>query len=185
MSDQVDGSILDADRSTPIQVTGPMILIRPLTSNEIINVSDLAGRIYQEALAEPFEAFAMKHRLFPAGVLGCFVTDKLAGYVFSHPWKAGAVVPIATVLGELPANPDCYYIHDCAVSKEYRGLGIGRQMAESAIQVGLNHGFKKLLLVSVNDTKLFWEGMGFKSVKTFDYALNTTAHEMISTSPAR
>ena len=86
-----------------------IILIRPIASSEIINATDLAGRIYQEALAESFEAFAMKHRLFPAGVLGCFVKD----------------------------------------------------------------------------TKLFWEGLGFKSVKTFDYALNTTAHEMILTSLAR
>ena len=172
-------SILNADKTPPIQITGPMILIRPLTSSEIINASDLACRIYQEALAEPFEAFAMKHQLFPAGVLGYFVNEVLAGYVFSHPWKMSNVVPIATVLGELPANLDCYYIHDCAVSKDYRGRGIGRKMAASAIQVGLKNGFKKLLLVSVNDTKLFWECLGFKSMKTFDYAVNTMAHEMV------
>lgn len=161
----------------------PQHVIRPLLHSEIQAASDLADSIYQQELWESFDAFERKYILYAQGALGCFDGDRLIGYVLSHPWRTREVVPIGTVLETLPASPDCYYIHDCAVAKESRGRGVGRQLAQAAIDVGKDAAFKKFLLVSVNQSDSFWEALGFKSIEQIEYAPRTVGHKMVMVLP--
>lgn len=154
-------------------------MIRPLLGGAIRAASELADTIYQQELWESFDVFEKKCLLYPPGALGYFDGQRVIGYIVSHPWCFGTVVPINTVLERLPSTPDCYYLHDCLVTKEWQRQGIGRQLAQAAIAVGIAAHFRKFLLVSVNDTESFWKKLGFESCDEIEYAPKTMAHKMI------
>jgi len=154
-------------------------MIRPLKKEEIKAASDLGDEIYPSSLSESLESFEKRFLLFPKGFLGLFDGKKLAGYIIGHPWKGEDVVPL-DYLGELPDEPDCFYIHDLAVSPSLRRKGFGRKLIETAIDVGKNSGFKKFMLVAVNEkAKCIFEKFGFKLIKEISYGDGVKSYKMI------
>jgi GNAT superfamily N-acetyltransferase len=147
------------------------LFLRNLTAEEVVMASELADRIYPSSLYEPLDSFESKFRAFPNGVFGCFDGTEMVGYVFSHPWTKGEPVPLASSLS-LPENPDCYYIHDLAVSPSYRKSGFGRRLAIAALDCGRTAGFRNFSLLSVNKTEGFWSRFGFKPVNAVRYGEN-------------
>ena len=72
-------------------------------------------------LGERPEVFAEKLRLYPQGCLALALGERVAGYVFSHPWRIGDAPPLDAFLGALPASPDCLYLHDIAIPLKRAG----------------------------------------------------------------
>ena len=55
----------------------------------------------------------------------------LHGYLVSHPWPAGAVPALNSLLGEIPPGTANWYIHDLALLPAGRGTGAaGRIVAD-------------------------------------------------------
>lgn len=143
--------------------------IRGLYSHEIVLASELADGIYPASLYEPPSSFASKFAAFPSGVLGAF-DPRMVGYVFSHPWIKSRAVNLAAETFDLPAEPDCYYIHD--LRPDARGKDVGKMLALSALDHGRSCGFNDFRLVAVNGTEGFWSGFGFRPLERFRYGEN-------------
>ncbi len=104
---------------------------------------------------------------------GCFVAENkhgLIGYAISHPSVIGRPAPLNTVLPALDARADCLFLHDIALTQASRGLGLGRSLTEKLKAVARAHGYKRLGLVSVNNSRHFWTAQGFE-IFTGDGAL--------------
>jgi GNAT superfamily N-acetyltransferase len=136
---------------------------KPLEAADMPQVLAIAARLHPE-LPERLEVLAEKRRLFPEGGRKLVVDGAFAGYGLAHPWRLNAAPKLNAFLEQLPAAPDCLYLHDVAVLPEGRGRNAAGAyvvyMEGLARALGLGH----LALVSVYGTVPLWGKLGFKTV---------------------
>jgi GNAT superfamily N-acetyltransferase len=131
--------------------------------------ADLAAVLAVAAVVHPdfpedASVFAERLRLWPAG---CFVLaaddapTPLAGYVVSHPWRAGSPPALNRLLGALPDGADTFYLHDLALMPVARNSGAGAEIVERLARTARHAGFATISLVAVGGSAGFWTRRGF------------------------
>lgn len=108
------------------------------------------GAVYAERLA-----------LYPAGCLVLEGAEGVTGYLITHPWRRGAPPALNARLGALPAQPDCYYLHDIALMPAARGGGAGAAAVAAVLERTRSAGFAEVALVAINGAERFWAAQGF------------------------
>ncbi|RYE34030.1 MAG: GNAT family N-acetyltransferase [Hyphomicrobiales bacterium] len=107
--------------------------------------------------------FAERLRLAPQG---CYVLGgegcALRGYLVSHPWPAGIVPALNSLLGEIPEGVSNWYIHDLALLPAGRGSGAAGTIVAAIADQATERGYRSLALVAVNDSTGFWQRQGFR-----------------------
>lgn len=143
---------------------------RILTTNDIASLVRVADKIHPD-LPESDEVFEERVKLFPDGCLGLSEegSNKLHGYIISHPIPHRQPPALDQLLGAIPQDADQYYIHDVAVLPELRGSGFAQDGVKRILAVA--EQFKTVGLVSVYGTASFWGRFGFKAPQAVDQVL--------------
>lgn len=136
---------------------------RPMTAEDLAEVQVLADTIHVSH-PEDGEVLAERRRLYPPGCLVLTEGEQAIGYALTHPWRLGEPPPLNRLLGELPAGPTTYYIHDVAVLPAARGKGYAAQAVDRLTAHARAAGFDNLSLVAVNRSQAFWEKSGFRAL---------------------
>ena len=109
--------------------------------------------------------FAERLRLAPQG---CHVLagkdGALQGYLVSHPWPAGTVPVLNSLLGEIPQGVSNWYLHDLALLPSGRGSGAAGAIVAEIARHAAATGHASLALVAVNASTGFWQRQGFREV---------------------
>jgi GNAT superfamily N-acetyltransferase len=134
-----------------------------MTPGDLPQVQILADTIHV-GHPEDFHVLAERQRLYPQGCLMLTEDEQAIGYALTHPWSLGEPPPLNGLLGELPAAPTTYYIHDVALRPEARGKGYAVQAADRLVAHARAAGFDNLSLVAVNGSRAFWERVGFRAM---------------------
>lgn len=116
--------------------------------------------------AEGASVFAERIRLAPEG---CFVLARnrqIVGYFCSHPWVRKKPPALHQTLGTIPAEADCWYVHDVAVDPSARGGGVVAEVCERAFAVAADKGFRTAMLVAVSGAGSYWAKLGFEDMTT-------------------
>lgn len=133
---------------------------RPMTLSDVPAVAALAALVHP-GYPEDDAVFAERVTLAPAGCHVAESSDRLDAYVVSHPWAGANPPKLNALLGRLPTRPDCWYIHDIAVSPESRGKRLGSRIGPVLIEEARRAGIDRMELVSISGTEPFWRGQGF------------------------
>eukprot|EP01027_Heterolobosea_sp_BB2_P001468 GEZU01002220.1.p1 GENE.GEZU01002220.1~~GEZU01002220.1.p1 ORF type:complete len:261 (+),score=73.32 GEZU01002220.1:237-1019(+) len=152
--------------------------IRNMTHADLEHVLRIQAAAYPEYLNERLEVFEDKLRTFPQGCLVAEISASsrsasrstaaqasaatVIGYIFSHPWNSAQSPPPALDAGNLAKlirNADHYYVHDCAVDPQWqRGLGVGKLLFSSVVDIARRAGFSRMALVSISPrATTFWQ----------------------------
>ncbi len=107
------------------------------------------------------EVLAERQRLYPHGCYLLEIGERPAGYVLSHPWRAGTLPPLNTRLGVLPPAPDTYYLHDVALLPVARRVGAASRIVNALTKHARAGDYATMSLVAVNGSLGFWERHGF------------------------
>ncbi len=134
----------------------PGVAWRTLTGYDMPAVEKIAGTVHPNFFESP-EVLAERQRIYFHGAYLLEVNERPAGYVLSHPYRLGELPPLNTLLGELPAEADTYYIHDLAVLPVARRIGAASFITEALAKHARAHGFGTMSLVAVNGSQGFWE----------------------------
>lgn len=86
---------------------------------------------------------------------------RVAGYLFTHPWRLAAPPPLDIVLDALPDAPDCWYVHDMALAPRTRGAGVASQLYAAALTAAQSLGLQTSALVAVQQSQGFWARFGY------------------------
>lgn len=109
--------------------------------------------------------FAERLRLAPEG---CHVLagedGALCGYLVSHPWPAGALPALNSLLGDIPQGVANWYLHDLALLPAGRGSGAAGAIVTEIARHAAETGHTSLALVAVNDSTGFWRRQGFREM---------------------
>jgi GNAT superfamily N-acetyltransferase len=127
---------------------------------DLAAISAIAAQLHPDHF-ERDEVFAERLALCPEGCSALAAGGEVAGYVFSHPWRALTVPMLDSLLGTLPAIPTTYYIHDIAVLPAARGHGAARTMIGMIESQARLLGLSTLSLVTVEEAAPFWRAAGF------------------------
>jgi ribosomal protein S18 acetylase RimI-like enzyme len=149
---------------------------RAMSGYDFGAVFDIANKVHPGF----FEAEAVLAEKFALYRNGCYlleVSEKPAGYVLSHPWKRGTLPALDTLLGEIPADADSYYIHDLALLPVTRGVGAAGQIVAALTKHAKAMGFPTMSLVAVNGSVAFWEKQGFVTEDRPELTAKLAAYE--------
>jgi ribosomal protein S18 acetylase RimI-like enzyme len=142
------------------------LLWRPMSPRDLAAATGLANRVHVD-FPEDAAVFAERLRLYPQG---CWVlwrnglSDAIAGYLVSHPWRLGEPPALNAQLGELPANASSYYMHDLTLSPAARGSGAASAIVRQILAHAFERGFANASLVAVSGSAPFWQSHGFRII---------------------
>lgn len=131
-----------------------------MTVADLPAVSTIAAIVHED-YPEDDAVFAERLALFPAGCRIALCDGLAVGYAVTHPGVVGAPPPLNSLLGGLPPQPDCYYIHDVALTPAARGLGLGRALTDHAETLARQRGLPLLALAATPLAAAYWLSLGF------------------------
>lgn len=134
---------------------------RPANRDDVAGIAALSNRLHV-LLPERDEVFAEKIRLSPDGCHVLEAGEAIVGYVLSHPWRRADPPALDTPLGGLPADADCWYVHDLGIGEQARGAGAATAIVERLAEQAARQGFGVMALVAVGDAGGFWRRLGFR-----------------------
>jgi GNAT superfamily N-acetyltransferase len=139
-----------------------MIAVRHMTNNDMDVVMRIQSMAYIPQYRESREIYKDKFDKFPDGCWIAEVDGQPNGYLLSHPCLLDNPPKLDMMIGYIPQNPDCYFIHDIAVNPFFKGKGIGRILCDKAKLLAKEYNLTNIALISVQNSHPFWEKMGFK-----------------------
>lgn len=138
---------------------------RTATPGDATEVARLSA-VHLGLYAEGVDVFEERIRLAPSG---CYALDGgsgLIGYMFSHPWTRHRPPALHQILGEIPRDADCWYIHDVAVDPAGRSGGQVRAIIDRVLRDAADAGYRIAMLVAVNGADRYWQKLGFEDATT-------------------
>lgn len=139
----------------------PGVAWRTLTGYDMPAVARIAEVVHPK-FPESYDVLAERQRLYHNGAYLLEIGERPAGYVLSHPFIFGALPALDTLLGEIPAGADTYYIHDLALLPVARRVGAASFIVNALTKHARAHGFPTMSLVAVNSSQGFWERHEFQ-----------------------
>lgn len=136
---------------------------RPMHGDDVDGVVAVAAVAFPDHF-ERRDCFAERFALFPQGCFVLAAGDAVQGYLIAYPWPLGAIPPLNSLLGALPASRETWYLHDLALHPDACGQGHARPIVERLAIEAREQGAERIALVSVNDSMPFWQGVGFAPV---------------------
>ncbi len=133
---------------------------RAMTAGDLGAVATIAREVHA-AHPERDDVFAERLALFAPGCLVLSRAEAALGYAIAHPWLRRDPPALDTLLGALPARPDCLYLHDVALRPVARGAGWGAVLVKRLVQLARREGLARLALVALSGTASFWRAQGF------------------------
>jgi predicted N-acetyltransferase YhbS len=144
--------------------------IAPLTETDLDAVLAVQAACYPPAMQEAAEVVRARLRASPDTVLVARDAQGVCAYLFAYPSRLGKVTPLGGHFA-LPDAPDTLYLHDLAVAPRAAGQGVARRLV--AALLARAGGLRHSALVSVQDSRPFWESMGYAAAAGDASALAT------------
>lgn len=138
----------------------PAVVWRGALPDDAETVSAIEHRVHTLA-HERIEVFREKIALFGAGCRILIKGERAVGYGLAHPWRCNDVPAIDRLLGAIPPDATCLFLHDVAILPEARGAGASRTFLDHVVRIAKEEGLAFLALVSVYGTEGLWRRHGF------------------------
>ena len=142
------------------EIAGPAATWRDARLDDAETISAIEHRVHTLA-PERIEVFREKIGLFGAGCRVLTKGGSIVGYGIAHPWRLDDVPPLDHLLGALPLEAACLFLHDVAILPEARASGASRAFVDHAVRVATQEGLSALALVSVYGTDGLWRRHDF------------------------
>jgi predicted N-acetyltransferase YhbS len=132
--------------------------IVPMAPADLDAVLAVQAACYPPPMQEAADVVRARVHASPDTVLVARDGDGVCAYLFAYPSRLGKVTSLGGEFS-VPQTPDTLYLHDLAVAPRAAGQGIARRLVDAMLARagGLRHS----ALVSVQDSRRFWESLGY------------------------
>ena len=134
--------------------------LQPMAEDDLAAVLAVQAACYPPAMQEAADVVLARLRASPDTVLVARDADGVCAYLFAYPSRLGKVTPLGGAFA-LPPVPDTLYLHDVAVAPRAAGRGLARGLVARLLERAALRGLVHAALVSVQDSRRFWESAGF------------------------
>ncbi|MBU1619798.1 MAG: GNAT family N-acetyltransferase [Gammaproteobacteria bacterium] len=118
---------------------------------------------YSEELVESAAVMSERIAAFSQTCWGYFMDAQMAGYLLAYPSVLGSITPLAAAF-PLYQNANCLYLHDMAISADFRGQSLAPELLKHATAEAEKMRLQALALVAVQGAEGYWAKQGFVKV---------------------
>ena len=138
--------------------------IRLMAETDLLTVLAIQHACYAEQFRESGASLHAKLLASPTTCVIASLNGEGVGYLFAVPCESISPPAWNARMCQLPAVPDCLYLHDLAVRPDARNSGTGRALVEMFMALLRESGLGSASLVSVQNSVSYWERHGFRPV---------------------
>ncbi|RYF98211.1 MAG: GNAT family N-acetyltransferase [Chitinophagaceae bacterium] len=140
------------------------INIRFMTRADLKTVLDIQSLAYSGYFLESEHVITQRFLVSPQTAWIAEVNNIPCAYLIGYWSTFGKINQLDEHF--VPAGkPDCLYLHDLAIAPAAQGRGIGKHLIEAAIDLTDGNACKYIALISVQNSKSFWEQFDFNEYK--------------------
>lgn len=141
--------------------------IRTMTAKDLIAVENIQAEAYAGYFLESAAVIAQRFYASPTTAWVAEYKGQVCAYLVGYWSSIGKINPLDAAFS--PAeNVDCLYLHDLALLKSAQGQGVAKKMVDTATAFALQQAAQALALLSVQNSKAFWQGFGFAEFKDLE-----------------
>src|SRR5512138_915699 len=135
-----------------------------MTTADIPAVLEIQAACYTELVPESQASLRAKLHASRSTCFIASVGDATAGYLIALPWVFASPPELNAGTCELPASPDCLYLHDLAVAPASRRFGVGRALVDAFFAELARLALARASLVAVQNSAPYWARYGFRVI---------------------
>lgn len=134
--------------------------IRAMSIKDLPAVESIQAEAYAGYFLESADVIAQRFHSSPATAWVAEQKEIVCAYLVSYWSKIGTVNPLNAPF-KMDEDANCLYLHDLALLKSAQGAGLGRKLVQAANNYAVNESAAAIALLSVQNSKEFWQGIGF------------------------
>ena len=119
---------------------------------------------YTEIVPETRVSLLAKLAASPTTCFVALLNGQIVGYLLSIPWEFANPPTLNAQSCQLPAVPDCLYLHDLAIAPAGRGAGVGQMLVDAFMQELHASGLHRACLIAIQGSASYWKRFGFEPV---------------------
>lgn len=133
---------------------------RTMLANDLDKVMRIQREAYVDEMVESEAILAARLANVPDTSWVVEGEQGVCGYLVGYLSHVGLVTPWGSEFSHKP-DADHLYLHDLAISKSAAGCGLGPLLVKHSLQQAKLRLLSGAALVSVQDSRKFWQKMGF------------------------
>jgi len=157
--------------------------IRAMTVNDLTAVEHIQSEAYADYFLEAADVIAQRFNLSPTTAWVAEREGQVCAYLVGYWSKIGKINPLNAPFSEVK-NADCLYLHDLALLKNAQGGGVAKKLIHAATEFALSNLAQAMALLSVQNSKEFWQGFGFSEFLKLDSAQQNNVETYLDASDA-
>ncbi len=138
----------------------PLFACRAMQASDLNDVMRIQLEAYVDEMVEDEAILAARLANVPDTSWVVEGEQGVCGYLVGYLSHAGSVTPWGSEFSHKP-DADHLYLHDLAISKSAAGCGLGPLLVKHSLQQAKLRQLSGAALVSVQDSRRFWQKMGF------------------------
>ncbi len=137
--------------------------IVPISERSWSRIAEIQREVYVDLEPESLAVLQRKWEVSPEHCLVCKTAGEVAGYLLAHVWNRPQPPKLYELLPEVEGGAELF-LHDLAVAETAKGQGVGARLAQQLIDDARAGRYRRISLVSVQESEGFWRHMGFSPV---------------------
>jgi len=141
--------------------------IRKMSADDLAAVMRIQEDAYARHFLESPDIIAQRFNLSPDTAWVAERNLEVCAYLVGYWSQVGKVNPLHAPFSVVE-NADCLYLHDLALLASAQGSGLAKKLIEIATEYAIQSSVKSLALLSVQNSKAFWQKFGFVEIDGLD-----------------
>ena len=141
--------------------------IRPMIASDLSAIEVIQAEAYAGYFLESADVIAQRFNISPTTAWVAEREGDVCAYLVGYWSRVGKINPLNAAFAHVE-NANCLYLHDLALLKATQGFGVGRKLIEAATDYALQQTAGAIALLSVQNSKAFWQGFGFSEFFDLD-----------------
>lgn len=139
-----------------------MITIRTVQASDLPAIMAIQASCYTEIVPESEQSMGAKLRASPATCFVALLENTVVGYLISLPWEFANPPSLDAPTCELPAKPDCLYLHDLAIAPQARSAGGAPALVQAFLAQLAVLELERASLIAIQGSAPYWQRYGFQ-----------------------
>lgn len=141
--------------------------IRNMLAQDLIAVERVQADVYSGSYLESSEAIAQRFNVSPETAWVAELHGDVCAYLVCYWSRVGKINPLNAQF-QRSDDANCLYLHDLALLNSVQGFGIAKLLINVAEECAKDRAVSAMALISVQNSKQFWEKFGFRQIINLD-----------------
>lgn len=143
------------------------VLLRTMQADDLAAVYQIQTQAYVADMVEAPALLAARLASAPECAWVAVQNGQVLAYLAAYPSIRAKISALGQDF-QIAQRANALYLHDMAVATEHKGRGLARAILEFALAYARKQGWQHACLVSVQNTRSYWQSLGFMELTELD-----------------